>query len=275
MRSDGKEQMPSAEDVLSETFRRFMKNWTFIISLRQVADVALPIAEEALRLIHTDYIERVAVDPEYKNMVVKFDGSEGSWDEDFKTLIRTGMTESALANASAGIDAASLVFAQSILDDCAWSYLKVCSLACPTDWDAVIGAKKVDFNSLQGKTPATIRSELIEEKLKQLERESLLMKVDLLFRLCPPPDAFAPINNYRYDRDRLGQIDASRQEIVHKDGMGKPLPNVDDDLDFISKTVNYLMALVNRKYGVQLNVIKVFNLPIPSELLQELSPGTP
>lgn len=46
--------MPTAEDVLSETFARFMKNWTFITSLRQVADVALPIAEEALAAIYTD-----------------------------------------------------------------------------------------------------------------------------------------------------------------------------------------------------------------------------
>jgi hypothetical protein len=46
---------------------------------------------------------------------VRFDGSESNWDEGMKNLMRTGMTELVVENARAGIDAASLVFAQSIL----------------------------------------------------------------------------------------------------------------------------------------------------------------
>src|SRR5256885_7936995 len=123
--------MPTAEDVFSETFARFMKNWAFITSLTQVADVALPVAEEALAAIHKDVIEHMSTDPQYKNIIVKLDGSEATWGDGTKNLLQTGMTESAITNAKAAIDAASLVFAQSVLDDCAWSYLKVCSLASP------------------------------------------------------------------------------------------------------------------------------------------------
>lgn len=56
--------MPTAEEVFSATFARFMKNWAFITSLRQVADVALPISEDALAAIHRDFVERVSVDPQ-------------------------------------------------------------------------------------------------------------------------------------------------------------------------------------------------------------------
>lgn len=260
--------MKTAEDVLSETFARFMKNWAVITSLRQVADVAHPIAEEALAAIHTDLVEYMSVDPQYKNIIVKLDGSETTWGEGTKKLLRTGMTEGAITNARAAIDAASLVFAQSVLDDCAWSYLKVCSLANPADWEPIIAEKKASFAAYSGKPHDVLRDEMIKEKLEQLERDSLVKKVDILFQLCMPPKGYAPLNNYAYDRDRLEKIDGARHAIIHRNGMGKPVANIDDDLDFISKTTKYLLALVNHKYGVQLNISKVFNLPIPPETAQ-------
>jgi hypothetical protein len=78
--------MPTAEDLFSETFGRFMKNWTFIISLRQFADVAFPLAEEALSAVHFDFIDRIAVNPDYKNVIVKADGSESGWDKALRVL---------------------------------------------------------------------------------------------------------------------------------------------------------------------------------------------
>jgi hypothetical protein len=253
--------VPTAEDVLSETFGRFMKNLAIITSLRQVAEVALPIAEEALAALHADVVECMSTDPQYKNTIVKLDGSEATWTDEVKNLLQTGMTKGAMTNAKGAIDAASLVFAQSVLDDCVWSYLRVCSLAKPADWEPVIAEKKTSFSVHREKPLDVIRDEMIQEKLKHLERDSLLKKVDLLFQLCAPPKGYAPLNNYAYDRDRLEKIDDARHGIIHRNGLGQPLVNIDDDLDYISRTANYLLALVNHKYGVQINAIKVFNLP--------------
>jgi hypothetical protein len=67
------------------------------------------------------------------------------------------------------------------------SFLEACSIANPADWEPIVSEKKVTFSDLQGRTQESIREELIKDKLKALEKDSLLKKVDLLFRLCSPP----------------------------------------------------------------------------------------
>lgn len=260
--------MSAADDLLSETYRRFMKNWTIIVSLRQVSDVALPIAEEALATVHADYINRIAEDPEYQKIIVKADGSPSGWDRATKEQIQTAITDLAVNNARAAIDAASLVFAQSILDDCVLSYLRVCALAAPEDWDQYFKDRKIAFSEL-GKTREQLRAELIESKIEQLGWESIARRIETLFQLCKPPAGFAPIGNYAYDRERLEKIDKRRQAIIHKDGLGDPIETIANDLEYVSKTVNFLMALVNQKYGARLNLIRLFNLPVPPGFLGE------
>jgi hypothetical protein len=248
--------MLAAEEVFSETFGRFMLNWSFVMSLRQVSEVALPIAEKALTLMHAEAVEAIATDPDYNKIIVKLDGSPSSWGDELKQLIRAGMTETAISNARKAVDAASLVFAQSMLDDSAWSYCRVCALIAPHDWEPFLEAKKVDFATLSSRSDEAIRDELIQAMLSQLERESLLKKVDMLFRVCNPPEGYAPIDNYVFDRKRLDTIDNQRHRIIHANGLKDQLNNDDDDLAYVVKTSNYLMGLVNQKYGVRIHPLQ-------------------
>jgi hypothetical protein len=61
-------------------------------------------AEVALAEVHTDYIERIAVDPEYKKMIVKLEGGEASWDEEMKRIFREAMTDNVVTSTRSGID---------------------------------------------------------------------------------------------------------------------------------------------------------------------------
>jgi hypothetical protein len=248
----GDSQMPTAEEVFTETFQRFLKNWSFITALRQVGGVALPIAEIALGQIHADFIEQMSADPNRQGIIVRRDGSTGPWEESTKKMLQQEMTKGTVTSARTIMDAASLVFAQAVLDDCALAHLRVCSLACPEDWDQFFTDKKIPFSSA-GKQVEEIRQSLIDDKLGKLAFDSLLAKLDLLFQLCTPSRDFAPINNYSYDRDRIRRIDERRQGIIHRNTMTEPHASIDDDLEYTSKTANYLMGLVNQKYGVQIN----------------------
>ncbi len=63
--------MDDAEAMFSETFGRFMSNWSYVMSLRQVAEIALPLAQEALAPIHGEAIEAIAADQEYSKIFAK------------------------------------------------------------------------------------------------------------------------------------------------------------------------------------------------------------
>jgi hypothetical protein len=261
--------MPTAEELFTDTFRRFMANWNVIISLRQVASAVLPVAEPIVAEQHRDFLAAFAQDPRSEKIFVNRDGSHSPLNSEVQAIIREGMTNTALTQANAAIDAASIVFAQSILDDCAMAYCKVCSLAKPDDWEQQLDKRKVDFSQLREKPYEAVRQELIEFRLAQLERESLMAKVDLLFTLCQPSREFDPIGNYAYDRERLLTIDAQRHRIIHQNGFGEHWADVDSDLEFISRTANYLMALVNHRYGVRISEFRLAGTMVPPPGVKE------
>ena len=250
---DTRIDMHTAEEVLSKTYVSFMKNWGLIQSLRQVAEIALPIAKVQLAEQNATLVDFMSKDPDFKKIVVMKDGTDAEWSKEVKTFFGTGMTDTSIANFTAAIDAACVVFAQSILDDCALSFLRVCAIAAPADWDPYVNDRRVDFNTIKVKNSDTIREELVSAKLEQLGMESLKKKIDLLFALTQPPRNFDPLKNYKYDPDRIEKIDKVRQSIIHRDGMGKPLTDIDEDLEYVMKTVSFLLALVNLKYGVKID----------------------
>ena len=148
---DARINMQTAEEVLSKTYVSFMKNWGLIQSLRQVAEIALPIAKEQLAQQNAVLVDFMSKDPDFKTIVVMKDGTEAEWSKEVKTFFGTGMTDTSIGNFTAAIDAASIVFAQSILDDCALSFLRVCAIAAPSDWDPYVNDRRVDFNTIKAK----------------------------------------------------------------------------------------------------------------------------
>lgn len=250
--------MATAEEILSTTYARFMKNWTFIQSLRQVAEVALPIATKELLGQNAALVEAMSKDTDYKKIVVMKDGSETEWSDAVKQIFRIGMTDLSIANFTAAIDGASIVFAQSVLDDCALSFLRVCALAAPKDWDQFINERKVDFTTVREKDSDAIREDLLNAKIEQMGQESLRKKIGMLFALCPPPSGFDPVGHYKFDQDRIDKIDNLRQSIIHHEGMGKQMTGVDGDLQYVLKTVHFLISLVHAKHGVKIDMSTMF-----------------
>ena len=198
----------------------------------------------------------------------------GSEDEPFpdalKELLGTGLTDLVVTSAGAATDAALLLLAHSILDDCAISYCRVCALAKPDDWDGFIEKRNVEFQSVKANTIEAIRKELIDSRLKALEKESLPEKIEMLHRLCKPPQNYAPLRDYSYDRETLKRIDLDRHKVVHYSGFTNAAPNLQEDLEFMGKTAWYLMGLVNQSYGLKIDLRHFFGLQTATS--QEVPP---
>jgi hypothetical protein len=116
---------PTAEQLFTETFRRFNNNWNVISAIRQFLMVTERIAPLAMEKYHASQMEVLSSNPQFRKI---FGDCDKPLSPELMNLMQTGVTQLVLSNASAAIDAASLVFAQSIVDDAAWSYLKVCAM---------------------------------------------------------------------------------------------------------------------------------------------------
>jgi hypothetical protein len=259
--------MPTAEEQFLETFRRFNNNWNLVLSLRQFRTATDSIAPLALQEYHAGLMEAAATEPDFRRI---FGDADKPTDPEVLSFIQTQITQMVLNNASTAIDAASLVFAQSILDDAAWSYLKVCATADPAAWEYMFENKQVSVKDFKTKAFEQVRADFIEDRLKQIGRESLLTKISLLFKLCSPPKDYAPMNNYQYNEDRLKTIDGQRHRIIHENAAGTPLPTLADDLEYLQKTAWFLMGLVNQKYKLKIDMRQYFNLQTATP--QEVTP---
>jgi len=249
--------MPTAQDQFLETFRRFNNNWNLVLSLRQFLAATGSIAPLAVQEYNSVLIDSAATEPNFRRI---FGDADTPTNPEVLSLIQTQITDMVLYKASTAIDAASLVFAQSILDDAALSYIKVCTTADPVAWEDMFEAKQFSVKDLKAKTLDRLRADFIEDRVKQIGRESLVVKINLLFKLCAPQKDYAPMNHYRYSEDRIKAIDGQRHRIIHENAAGTPLPTLADDLEYLQKTAWFLVGLVNQKYNLQIDMRQYFNL---------------
>src|SRR5260221_14253653 len=108
--------MPSAEEaqeLFINTFVRGIIGWDTIRSFRHVAKAGLPHAATVVSAERQAMLQSFAKDKEAFLEGRPFD------------LLRADLTRQTLEGAQASVDAASLVFMHSIVDDVALSYCRV------------------------------------------------------------------------------------------------------------------------------------------------------
>jgi hypothetical protein len=223
-------ELTEVEAALAQAVERYMGKLSLITGLRVFSSAMYPVAPDVLK---QKYFKR----------------AQHAEEELPKHHAEEELPKLVIARATEAVDSASLVFAHSLLDDFVNSALDVCALARPADWDNRLKRKSVEFSDVQTKDLPTLRQELLTPHLKQLKRDPLVDRIEVLLSLCPPSPT--PIANYKFSLDRLTELDDDRHKIIHSTGSGVALTNIEDDLRFITDTVLHLAGAVQAKHGLR------------------------
>jgi hypothetical protein len=189
-------------------------------------------------------------DPEYNDLIMDKEAFLSVMPKD--KFVELGV-QVALQTSVNSMDAATILFAHSMVDGAVFDYCRVTALHAPEDWESDFSNKQVPLSVMRKMSFEEIRDTKLKETLKALERESLSEKIDRLHARCRPPSGWSPMHGYVFDLGRIERLDRLRQEIVHGKGLGQPIPNAEDEFDYMHRSCLYFMGLVHLKYNLKID----------------------
>lgn len=228
-----------AEILLSKSFWSFLKSWPVINDLRRVAKAGLPHASQVITKENSDWAQTDAI-----RKIFHGQDTESLW---------AAQTDACLNNFAYAIDAASLVFAHSVVDATVLDYCCVIAYMAPDD---VINLLKEHKKPKKNQ----INDESISQKVLRdaVSRVPMPDKTDGICTLCgtEPVWAFADMQGaYTYSLVRLKKLDKLRHEIVHNSDPAIDLSNIDSDIFYLNMTLIYLLDMIKQRYGIVINPI--------------------
>lgn len=242
--------MTEAEKLFNQVFKRWTERQSFILSFRVTSDQGIEAARQKVRAEKVRFVNDLIQGGEYDKLFL--DKARFIQAMPPEKLVEK-MTEATVRHAQVAVDAASIIFAHSFLDGAAFDYCRVTALVAPRDWESVLDQRQIKLSEARELGYDEALRKKLDEYLEQLERESLLKKADLLFARCLPPEKWSPMRTYTYDRDRLKRLDDYRHEIIHGDSIEHGIKNASEEVDYMSRTVLFLMGLVNLRYKLMID----------------------
>ena len=234
-----------AERLLNTEFAAAGRSWAVIPALRLAVDLGLPFLRDQIRAEMT----RILADEGASEFV----DIEGLKSADLHARVVEGVAAFQVNSATWAVDAATVVFAHSIVDNAATQYLRVAALAAPHDWAPFLDQRKLPLRDMRERNYAEVLREKINGELDDLSRQSLTKRIDRLHALCPPTPNLRDDFDYAFDGGRIERFDKDRQDVVHGDRLGVPFPNLHDDLRYLKQTTSYFMALVALRHNLKLD----------------------
>lgn len=261
--------MTEAERLFNQVFKRWSSRVGFILSFRRATYEGMQGAQKAIEAGNARFVDGLVRDPDYDKI---FLDKKGFFEAVPPERLRHEMTEVTVRQAQIGVDAASIVFAHSVLDAAALDYCRVTALVAPGDWESVIDQRQIKLCDLRGANYEQILSKKLDEFFEQLERESLLKKADYLFARCKPPADWSPMHDYVYDRDRLRKLDDYRHEVIHGTSPPQGIAAAEEEVDYLTRTVLFFLGLVNLRYGLRLDPFYVFTgKELPPQVIKAIT----
>ena len=173
-------------------------------------------------------------------------------------LIHDKLTETALQNASSSVDAASIVFAHSVLDEALADFIEVTTLVAGEFWEERLQGRKAELRDVKSAGYINLLKEMVGDEITRVRRNvSICDKTDLLHAICKPETPPIGPASYKFDKQVLLDLDRLRQQIVHGDTWGSHIPDVADKLEYLQNTAHYFFIMLNQTFGLRLDPTKM------------------
>jgi hypothetical protein len=220
-----------------------------IQSLRRVASIGIVHAPTFLDEEHKDWVRWLVSEGYLQDMLVaKMEGAEL---EKAATLLIGRLTNRVLMNASYSVDAASVVFGHTVLEDAVNSYLEITTEVLPEYWKRRVERKSVELGKLKESSVDELTGKAVLKELQNVRNESLVRRADLLHEICKTT---VPFGEYKYSQEMLGKIDKLRQEIVHGNDFGvEQIADIDAKIKYFHDTGLYFFIMMNKAFGLRLD----------------------
>ncbi len=243
--------MPTpAEKLFNETYGRNLRTWSTVATFRQMVQLGIPAAADAKAKETSTVYDEMMSSPQYEKLFIDKEGFRAATPKGkFIDLTVKHTVETSINS----LNAATILFAHSMVDGAAFDYCRVTALHAPEDWEPDILNKQVPVSFVREASFGQIRAAKLEEVLEDLEMKSLKEKIDRLHARCRPPRGWSPMNGYAFQLERIVKIDNLRQEIVHGEALGQSIVNADDEFDYMCRTCMYFMGLVNFRYNLKID----------------------
>jgi hypothetical protein len=221
-----------------------------INSFRQIGFAGIPYATKIVAEEQSSVIAYLAESGKLSELFLGVRGPEDL--KRIATMVRSKLTEQTVKNARCSIDAASLVFAHSILDDALGSFLQITSDVAPAYWEKRLEGKQVPLAKLRDSIEKVVASFVAKEVRETRRNASLIEKCDLLHAVSKPK-ATQLYTEYKFDQGKLSEIDKLRQDLIHGDLLGQEIADAETALDYLHKTGIYFFVMLNQSFGLRID----------------------
>jgi len=223
--------------------------WAIIDSLRNVAALGMPYAKKMVEVQHKSFVSDLADSGDLEKLFIGIKDADGL--KKIAEFLRENLTEQTMKNASYSVDAASLVFAHTVLEDEINSYLEITSYFAPDFWKDRVKKRQFDLEAVAKHGLDDVVGKIIRKEIWSICRnESLVKKANLLLAICKPP---AKDPYYTFDEEQLKAIDKLRQDIVHGDLLGSEIAEIDRKLTYLQDMWKYFFKMMHETFGLRID----------------------
>jgi hypothetical protein len=237
--------------LFSEVLLRLTKQWSEVYGFRELAMLGLRYATQIKGNERRRAVEKFISGPESHQVFLDktaFLAASGG-----PETIGKNLSKNQLIAFKTSVELASLMFMHSALDGALFDLCRVTVLQAPEKWWGFVMAHKVALAVYREDGYDKVVSGELQRVLEVLERESLLTKSARLFEVCQPPGGYTPIRGYRFNRERLEELDRARQEVIHGLGISSASHNTAKSLKFLLHTGYFFAAMINYRFGLRVD----------------------